>query len=99
MNVCDCSSTPYKGLYCNEYYIEEKSTAFMVFLKIISIILTIITIAFIIGIIKNRNDQKIKAGINIYLKKKKKKKKKKIKKNKKKKKKKKIKNQHINYLN
>jgi len=77
MNVCDCSSTPYKGLYCNEYYIEEKSTAFMVFLKIISIILTIITIAFIIGIIKNRNDQKIKAGINIYLKKKKKKKNKK----------------------
>ncbi|KAL6625192.1 hypothetical protein LY90DRAFT_33616 [Neocallimastix californiae] len=67
MNVCDCSSTPYKGLYCNEYYIEEKSTAFMVFLKIISIILTIITIAFIIGIIKNRNDQKIKAASYNFL--------------------------------
>jgi len=67
MNVCDCSNTKFKGLYCNEYYEAEKIGWFNVLLKIISVILTAITLAFMIGIYRSRNDPKIKAGIVFFL--------------------------------
>ncbi|OUM63490.1 hypothetical protein PIROE2DRAFT_9905 [Piromyces sp. E2] len=34
MNVCNCNGTHFKGLYCNEYYKEEKSELKLQFLDI-----------------------------------------------------------------
>ncbi|ORX57356.1 hypothetical protein BCR32DRAFT_308153, partial [Anaeromyces robustus] len=67
INVCDCSETHFKGLYCNEYYEVKKGKWSNIFLKSLSYILMVITIIFMVGIFMNRNDPKVKAASYNFL--------------------------------
>ncbi|ORX52522.1 hypothetical protein BCR36DRAFT_30734 [Piromyces finnis] len=61
-NVCDCSSTTYTGLYCNEHYKVARSHAKDILYRIISHILYLISTILIIAVFINRNVSIIKGG-------------------------------------
>ena len=60
-NVCDCTGTNYKGLYCNEYYKLERSKYLDITIKIIGVIMTIASISLFIGLYIFRKKPQIKA--------------------------------------
>lgn len=62
INVCDCSETQFIGLTCNDYYREKETYVSDLIIKIISYVLTFITVLLIISIYVFRSNQNIKAG-------------------------------------
>jgi hypothetical protein len=61
-NVCDCSNTQFKGLYCEEHYKLERNIIIDRILRSISIGLIIISVIIFISLIIFKNNQILKSG-------------------------------------
>ncbi|OUM63508.1 hypothetical protein PIROE2DRAFT_9925, partial [Piromyces sp. E2] len=61
-NLCDCSKTPYTGLYCNEYYKLKRYNVIDIIIRTTTIVLSALIISSIIGVYYNRKNSIIKSG-------------------------------------
>ncbi|KAL6604396.1 7 transmembrane sweet-taste receptor of 3 GCPR-domain-containing protein [Neocallimastix sp. 'constans'] len=61
-NVCDCTKTPFTGLYCDEHYILHRNKYMDYFHRLLAIILIIMDIICMYYTIKYRNNPVVKGG-------------------------------------
>jgi len=63
INLCDCSKTFFTGSYCNEYFKMDRIPVLDYLFRILTLILTVVTIFILIITISLKNNPTIKGGI------------------------------------
>jgi len=66
-NLCDCSSTPFIGRYCNEYKKLTKSKTLIFTARILAVFIAITTILLMGKVYTLKNNPQLKAGMIFYI--------------------------------